>query len=851
MSIPFDQEVFDDSGERTITPVALRTTETHIWAGYSDGTVCIFDHLVNKLVSHGHFHSTPIVCFTVCEDNTVISASDDGVLVHWDVEEKRFEAITRVMSTSDKTHGTLTCVTHAGIANTVFCGYSSGIIFAVDVESGNHTNDLKGHSKRINDLSVCGDFLFSCSDDSIVGVWSNRLINGLTVAANKSGKADCKLLKRISVSPTVKSFLADVLLKSLWVVYADGLIERWSTNPDDDFGVEEVIRDALGVSQGGASPQEVVSMHSITSMDTLQVLALSSNGVNKVWYGHNNALEEKMARSIHELNEIITCDTNDTAVWRERMNLLRQKEMERKQKYIVIMEQLSEQRVLLRFYESWKRRVVMSNLRKNRGAMADFLAKKIEYATIRTYFTSWAAFYDQQQTHLRRYHLANALADALQRQETARLFIGWRHVVQRKKAVRRSTEMADSIGRLVDLKRLADFYHRWVLGRRSRQLTEEERQAYSRKMELLAERASRQTVSRVFSKWSAFVQVKSSERENGAALVKYANLYAKMVKHTQTRSYFHVWRNWLLRKKSLEALDSVATLQGRQMNYGLQERYLHQWICALYKAKVDKRQADIMEIQQKLTTAEQENADVFERLQLQKQISSLTEAVEAEQLELEVQEKKVEQLQPLCDAAKKDLESPNVRFPTAVTDKPARGVMTTYASWFFQLVDQQRLSPAILTQMSLNESTQHVFVQLKGNVLNMYTDINLFRQVYDKRKAGTSAAALFLEAFGEIKRLVVLSTKPQGKGMTGKKNCRWALCMEALDSIFPHHWGSVLCAIKTLIISFDILTEEDMDHVNTTCEEVVTNADWIFLIARACYINRKPILPVNNRDPNV
>ncbi|RNF10800.1 hypothetical protein TraAM80_01342 [Trypanosoma rangeli] len=139
-----------------------------------------------------------------------------------------------------------------------------------------------------------------------------------------------------------------------------------------------------------------------------------------------------------------------------------------------------------------------------------------------------------------------------------------------------------------------------------------------------------------------------------------------------------------------------------------------------------------------------------------------------------------------------------------------------------------------------------VMTRLKGIALNIYTDMQLFRQIKDRLRCGTSAAVVFLEGFQEVKRLVVNLSRKQ-PGHAWRSGERWLLTGEVFENLPLHLCATVVQAIKAMAIAYDMVAASDVETVSATRVEIVANADLLFMLWRACYTARKPPLPVNNR----
>ncbi|CAC9446726.1 conserved hypothetical protein [Leishmania infantum JPCM5] len=959
--------------EGDLRATALCATATHMWVGYTNGTVAVYDALLLKLVTFGRLHTDRIVSIVALFNGQTVSASTDGLLILWDTEQGGFEAVTRVTVLLDAVRegaGALCAMASISPATRVCCGFESGVIYNVRIASRPQEQtapqSVRGHHGRVNDMAVVRDVLFTAAEDNTVCAWhcggaagargAQRLDGGdgggsapsnpFLRAARDAGHArfgphmdgSVRMLKRIPVRPCVRCLLAEEQTRSVWVAYADGLVERWSANPDDDYGVEEVVENALAASLS-AGNGGVRALLSLSVVQTMQWLALSSNGVNKVWYGHRNTLEIDLAHSISTLAQVVEQDTVDAAAWRERVNLLKQKELERKQKYVCILEQLSEQRVLLRHYDMWKRSVLFFGTRRRRvAAIADTLEKKSRLQLARRFFNKWGSFYDAQQRHMRVYVLSMALSRATEQQQLQGYFLRWQSYLVHRQVRRKAAKSAQVLARMVNAAIMGSCFHRWRAAAAATTRRQRDRIS-AEQLALLANKAQRQVLQRVLRQWVAHHdtqktlprQVPTAAAEGAprdglpvpetSALSRFAAHYAQQQQQRRGRQALQVWRRWTRWRARQASLAAVAALREQQLLHEARQRFFLRWRQRVHARHVDENTQQLKMLEVELRRAEAEHGDIFEKLQLQRQLDLVLERQSAEEARLAQIKEQLASAEHTCselrarqlqrtivgsngaahagscgsslttssgaatgasaavapaDASRRSsvarfagtdtdlsLSTTSEGLPLAqqqqqqqvVLSALSRGHMASNAAWYRSMVDQQRLSPIVLSHMPTEEAVHHVMGQLKGNVVNLYTDLALFRQVKDRRRAGTSAVGILLEAFGEVKRLIVTTVRGTSANAAsaaaarmGGKATRWPLSMEALDCIPVHHCATVLSAIKTLVVAYDLLQPEDMISVQTTCEEVVVNADWIFLIARACYLRRKPVPPANNRQ---
>ncbi|EAN84142.1 hypothetical protein C3747_84g86 [Trypanosoma cruzi] len=828
------------SGE-IIKPTALKETPTHLWVGYDDGSVVVHDHLCLVPLTMGCFHKAPVIAFCVLSNGITVSGSSDMAFVRWDTEEKNFEAISRIFGVSELHQG-LTCMAAFG-ANIVLCGSMSGAIVAVDCASGLQIATLRGHANRVNALTLMGNLIFSASEDGYVNVWNVKVDETFPEVMLQK---NFYLLKCIPLQVAVRDLVIHEGSRSLWVAYADGLVERWSANPDDDFGVEQVVRgtfvDVDESQEHQQQRQEVISLDCIRNVDTMRVLALGSNGISKVWCGLRNTVEESLQQAINDMNAIITQDTTEAAAWEQKALILREKEVQRKEKYGGLLTRLHARRLLLAYYTKWRARINFNRLRgRQQEEICLTLEERHQFRLVRRYFSIWCEFYDREQRRFRRQLTAAALERLSHQTWVVRLLFRWRGVVSRRKALRRQGEIVKAFARVSNGLILGKFFTRWKCYDAMRRgvLPEE-------KLALLVGKSRQRVLRQAYEDWkmsyasrgqnavgasvapaATGAVTKSSNR--AACAAGFAEAYAKVTIERGRRRVFSAWRRWHEYRCGIVSLRALAIVREKQCQRNILYRALLFWQLFCRKRRFEKLSQDVEEVEKRLRHAEETHVDIFDKLQLQKRLEQLRRQQEEDQRLLHEEITRTEELNADREVLRRLLD----RSGCIDDDATARASSALF-------------SPAVLKQLPIGEAMAFVMARMKGMVLNIYTDIQLFRQIKDRLRCGTTAAVIFLEGFQEVKRLVVTFSKKQSVNVW-RSGERWPLTAEILENLPLHPCATVVQGIKTMVVAYDMVGAADIETVSGTRAEIVTNADLLFMLWRACYTARKPPLPVNNR----
>jgi hypothetical protein len=143
------------------------------------------------------------------------------------------------------------------------------------------------------------------------------------------------------------------------------------------------------------------------------------------------------------------------------------------------------------------------------------------------------------------------------------------------------------------------------------------------------------------------------------------------------------------------------------------------------------------------------------------------------------------------------------------------------------------------SSLPTSERLENLMSQLKAKVINYYSDCTLFHQIREKlTRGGQPVTKVFLEAHQAVKRIVVeLSRNPN------LNSERWPLTPVHLQRIPPHQFPVLLTAIKTMVVTFDIMDKPTRDSL-TSDVEIVLNADLLTSMALMAISHRRQVLAV-------
>lgn len=844
-------------------PTALHSTSTHVWIGYSNGNVAIFDHLVHAVVTEGCFHHASVVAFSSFTDGTTVSGSAEGTLVHWDCEANNFEAVTRIKN-RDTSHEVLSSVCAGEACWVVLTGFESGVIHITDISNGKHSVSQRHHSRKVTSIVVLGELVFSAGEDKLVNLWRFDISPFPLTTYSLAGCGgtqihSLRLLRQIAVQPAVCSLSLDRLRNSIWVSYVDGLIERWSAHPDDSFGVEEVIREGVlpQFSENG-NGRRMTHVFPFTSVETLQILALSSNGINNIWYGHFNVLEAKVNQSVSTMNSIISQDAADTAIWREKIEGLQKRERKRKERYIFILEKLNHQRLLRHAYELWgcvvtkrRSRNPKSQAVGQKESKIALLLKSVHFKLLQRYFIPWVACHDRFKKHQLLILAAQTLESASLSLLQGAVLRKWMLFLVQKRLRTTNAHCVTAVERANLFAFISRFYFKWFLKTSEKKcsLINSSGSVTKNQLQVVESQIHRRILQRSMKKWHHAYHVlpnpvKIQVFSECSPLARFADMYEVINKERTQQVFFHQWREWAARKKHFHSLFPVSSLLLKRVQYLQVQRSYLIWKKFIGSRHIKKKSDEITQVGKQIQEIERDNKDIIQKLEYKKKIDELIVKKQQEVAELEAIEVRIEKLfqsnRILSDGSTLKKMAKATSITADRMNISLLASMSKNIEWYRGVLLQQRLLPSVLLQMPQQEALHHVMSQLKGTVINLYTDKALLLHVKDLQQSGSKCAQeIFVESFKEVKNLMMSPSRRNSRQKLS--STRWFLYMETLDSIPLHYCTPLLQAIKEMIIAFDFLSSPCLQMLHEVTSELIANADWFFLIFRACHLRRRPM----------
>ncbi|KNA05281.1 hypothetical protein SOVF_191890 isoform A [Spinacia oleracea] len=150
-----------------LTCLAITLDSTLALTGAEDGSFCVTNIATGKIFSSVSLHSESIQCIGLSPSVPwVATGGNDKKLVIWDLQH----SASRIICNHEDE---VSCLKWLGTSSLVASGCGNGQIVVTDTRSGVTVRTFKGHSRRIESLSVSADdnFLVSASKDSAARVF--------------------------------------------------------------------------------------------------------------------------------------------------------------------------------------------------------------------------------------------------------------------------------------------------------------------------------------------------------------------------------------------------------------------------------------------------------------------------------------------------------------------------------------------------------------------------------------------------------------------------------------------------------------------------------------------------------
>jgi hypothetical protein len=300
-----------------------------------------------------------------------------------------------------------------------------------------------------------------------------------------------------------------------------------------------------------------------------------------------------------------------------------------------------------------------------------------------------------------------------------------------------------------------------------------------------------------YVKWQGAVQ----RRQLLHRRVEVGELFQQQSAMSRMRMRYITWRRLVLRKKTLRRKMGVAQLIVGASESGARLVYFRKWRGFLDLLKLRNSEGKKAAAEADLAALKAKYEDMDAIFEEKKKLDAIEAELAEEESKLNEQDVMIRRLQLTITDLEQEI------------DDEAR-----------KLREKQE---------SLAEQFATLISQLKAQVINFHQDMTLIAQLRDKAKS-VPVTKLFLEAHQAVKRVVVeVTNKPH---LAGDEE-PWPLTAQKLAAVPGHQWSGVLTAIKTMIVTFDMMDRQTRDGIHSD-KEIVTNAHWLMKMAELSNTHR-------------
>mmetsp|Transcript_12434 Transcript_12434/g.38690 ORF Transcript_12434/g.38690 Transcript_12434/m.38690 type:complete len:904 (-) Transcript_12434:77-2788(-) len=661
----------------------------------------------------------------------------------------------------------------------VFVALDSPVIRCFDCETGAETRnyDAGDSDGTVTCLAVIDGYLWSGSADSTISVWTIE-------DADRVATLD---LHRCGVT----GLMADDIGHTVWSTDESGAIHVWHSTAERNFA---------HIRSHEAEPGQAVAVRAIkgfVAVDASKMWSMGGNGRNFVWHSATNRIERSTKQAVLAMEHIIDQDAKELERWSAVLASLKEVAIKLKATMANELGKSTARTDAQRIFLTWQQHAMRRQWRKRQPIAAEGLHQAAEKDLASRYFAAWNDL--REQRHRRRHleHVAGVLSTHHRHEAIVAAFgkarAHYRLMRQRLAARERASALCEATNRGVASNALA----RWVNFHALRKRNAKRRQM----AEALSVAVDRCMLQGFFSAWAG----SSRRRQLGKGAVSRAIAVGGVIDRSMMSEYFSRWMQVRHTRRLERRRTKLALIASRRAFRVLLNRMYWKWqrfACARQTARHHARLAEV----RSETGALQQKLDAVEHLTGRQRL--------------------VEEAQRLIDLTNANIEAKKARL--AQIGEETKAVEADAAA--------KRSGAQEEVQKSISEQVDDLIAMLKAKLINVHQDYTLSHRIMQKCQS-VQASKLFLESHAAVKRIVVdLTKQPQ----LGSEDV-WPLSDAKIKAMPKHHAESVLTAIKTMIVTFDIMTPAER-HALATDNEIAINAKWLKAFADRCIAMRKKAL---------
>ena len=855
-----------ERADGSVVTSLFSTSTGHVWAGYTDGTVQVYDGSVCVLITEGAFHDGPVTCFCEMFDHKVVSGGVDGSLVRWDSEDKNFMAISRTLigdATQEAAHQQNVDVRRRpageGVSSIASNGYTiivgcslTGSIVAIDaieeVELGTYFDrsicsaanpGQMGPGIDVISLLVVDGYLFAGYSNGYVAVWNNdsfRLVfskhmgarpvaitcdlvtdvvdvdagNAAAVAKAHQylagmGEAGDATKERTELDAS-RSRAPASKNSRVWITLETGVVHVWSTLADERFATESIV----GAFRGAAPVRGLVS---VPTWETSRVFTVGSDGVSKTWCSMLSTGLCTLEQTAESLRAVLEEDEGQLLKLSVTVSHFKNVQQRRRLEISELLFQRNREQFLRRSYFKWQQWYLQSKYRANRGAISSRLPIAFDHPMLRfRYLSKWYQWF-----------MARRLATASQRYERAlnpifdeRTMLLYAHKLKKFVATLKASKDRETISgvwtrsslRVV----LRVYYIRW----RQTLVHRAERRRRDAAATALAECNQIALLRKFYMKWST-----SGEGvETRMLAVHVLQRFLIMEGSVQLQERWRKWYVFVVRRRQLRRLWRLAECVDVATKGPLLSQYYQRWLLFRLYSQDAKRKERMAKRAKEIASIRSQYGELEPLIAEKRRIGEIN-----------------------MQSAKKAREA-------AEYARQLNHVLERQVTLQRELDDKiyEEGTRQQASKQDVQEQLVQLLSRLKAKALNFYADQQLFHQMRERTKptAGGQQAAVkvFLESHQAVKRVVVDVTR---KPYTSADE-PWPLDEHMLAHLPTHHLTTIHTAIKNMVLTFDIMDEDTRDSI-TTDYEIVVNGRNLMAMLDVCVAHKQHRLTSSTAPP--
>jgi hypothetical protein len=406
-------------------------------------------------------------------------------------------------------------------------------------------------------------------------------------------------------------------------------------------------------------------------------------------------------------------------------------------------------------------------------------------------------------------------------------FALWLDGLRARQEFRAKSRLADALRRAHDRAALVGMMRSVVRG------VEQMRQVQRRRaaLQVLMATTSRQVMLDAYHRWQAECHARRAHR---SALLRAGVMERINVEQNLRRRYYDAWRAAIGRRARIAAAMKRAVVQQRGYDTRLLSAYYLTWMRAvaeLRQRKLRERTVGVLSDHKdrlcassffgkwrRFTSERTAAARQSELAGLESDVMGLRAKLQA--LEHLARRKKL-----LDDALKLVADAKATVEKLRAQQAKERSDMDELRT----LIADKRANARAKQEKTIAQQVDDLIAMLKSKTLNLHYDYVLIQKVLQRTET-IPAQNVFLEAHQGVKRHVV--------AWTGESHLpsdrEWPLSEELIaEKLQKHEVDVILTSIKTMVITFDIMTPAQRNSLSTDVE-IQVNAKWVGYLVDRC-----------------